>query len=130
MTMDIDLILAMDEGNLDRFIDCAASAGLSPIAPVPLAALKDPVQRQQWIEQKHMIAFALHNSLARIPVMVDILISPPVDIEAAFTRAITRDVDGTPLHVAAIEDMIRLKENTGRQQDRSDIEHLERLHGR
>jgi hypothetical protein len=29
--------------------------------------------------------------------------------------------------VASIEDMIRLKENTGRAQDRADIEHLNRI---
>ncbi len=129
MTMDVDLILAMDEDNLDRFIACAEMIGLSPLAPVPLQALKDPDQRREWVERKHLIAFALQNRQARIPVMVDVLIAPPVDIEAAFSRAIIRDVGDVPLTIAAIDDMIRLKSGTGRAQDESDIEHLERIRG-
>lgn len=130
MTMDVDLILAMDEENLDHFIACAKTLGLSPVAPVPLNALKDAKLRQQWVEEKHLIAFGLQNNTARIPILVDILIAPNIDIQAAFQRAIIRDMDGTPLTLASVEDMTRLKSGTGRAQDESDIEHLERLHGR
>lgn len=127
MTMDVDLVLLMDETNLDHFIACAESMNLTPSAPVALRALKDPAQRQNWFEQKHMIALGLHNNQARIPVMVDILIAPPIDIEAAFTRGIVRDLNGIPLMLASIDDMITMKQGTGRDQDQSDIEHLERI---
>lgn len=130
MTMDVDLVLAMDDDNLDRFIACAETIGLSPVAPVPLQSLKDADQRQAWVVQKQLIAFALQNRQARIPVMVDVLIAPPIDIEAAFSRAIIRSVGDMPLTIAAIEDMIHLKTGTGRAQDESDIEHLERLRER
>lgn len=130
MTMDVDLVLTMDEDNLDRFIGCAGAIGLTPLAPVPIAALKDPAQRRHWIEQKNMIAFGLQNRAARVPVMVDILIAPCIDVQAAFARAVTRDMGGISLCVAAIEDMIQLKEGTGRAQDESDIEHLKRVRDR
>lgn len=129
MTMDVDLILAMDEENLDRFIEAANSLGLAPIAPVPIGAIKDPAQRRVWVEQKHMIAFGLQNHGERVPTMVDVLIAPAIDAEAALERAITRQVGDIPVTVAAIDDMVRLKTGTGRAQDQSDIEHLERLHG-
>ena len=64
MTMDVDLVLLMDDQNLDRFIACAGQLNLSPCAPVPIAALKNPEQRKTWLEQKHMIAFGLQNTLA------------------------------------------------------------------
>lgn len=130
MTMDVDLVLTMDQDNLDRFIGCAAAIGLTPVAPVPIEALKDPEQRRTWIEQKHMIAFGLQNRAARVPIMVDVLIAPCIDVQAAFSRAVIRDLSGIALSVASIEDMIRLKEGTGRVQDESDIEHLERIRGR
>ncbi|MDP3537160.1 MAG: nucleotidyl transferase AbiEii/AbiGii toxin family protein [Azonexus sp.] len=130
MTMDVDLVLAMDEANLDHFIDCAKSLGLVPLAPVPLSALKDPAQRKDWFEQKHMLAFGLQNTNARVPVMVDILIAPQVDIQQAFERSLSRDLNGLPIALACIEDMIALKTNTGRAQDESDIEHLERIRER
>ena len=127
MTMDVDLILLMDQDNLDHFINCAQALNLTPVAPIPLQALKDPSQREMWHTQRHMIAFGLQNNEARIPIMVDVLIAPKINIEEAFEKAVTRDLNGLALKLASIEDMIRLKQGTGRQQDRSDIEHLERL---
>jgi len=127
MTMDVDLVLVMDDANLDRFIACAESLNLAPTAPVALKALKDPVQRQNWQEQTHMIAFGLQNREARIPTMVDVLIAPAIDIDQAFSRAVIRDLDGLPVTLAGIDDMIALKQGTGRLQDESDIEHLERI---
>jgi len=129
MTMDVDLVLLMDEDNLDRFIACAEELNLSPSAPVPLAALKNPEQRKLWREQKHMIAFGLQNPQARIPTIVDVLIAPTIDVGMAMQRAVVRDLDGTPVVLASIEDMITLKTGTGRAQDESDIEHLERARG-
>lgn len=125
MTMDIDLILAMDDANLDHFIRCAEALELRPVAPVKLADLKDPALRQQWITQKHMIAFGLqgeHNHL-----MVDILIAPKINLDQALQRAERRPVGDTEVVLASIDDMIALKAHTGRQQDQSDIEHLERI---
>lgn len=129
MTMDVDLILLMDEPNLDRFIACAEKLNLSPCAPVSIEALKDPEQRKNWAEQKHMIAFGLQDFQARIPTMIDILLAPALDLGAAMQRAESRDLNGIPVRLASIEDLITLKRNTGRAQDQSDIEHLERLRG-
>ena len=46
MTMDIDLVLALDEANVDSFLACARELGLKPQAPVPLESLRDPDLRQ------------------------------------------------------------------------------------
>lgn len=129
MTMDVDLVLVMDEDNLERFFACARELHLTPSVPVPLSDLKKPEQRKLWHEQKRMIAFGLQNTEARIPTMVDILIAPGIDIDLAMGRAILRDLDGTVVTLASIDDMIALKKGTGRAQDESDIEHLERARG-
>lgn len=130
MTMDVDLLLVMNDDNLDRFIECAETLHLSPSAPVAITALKDPAQRRFWVEQKHMIAFGLQNAEARVPIMVDVLIAPPVDIEQAWQRAATRDLGDIKVRLASVEDLIALKQGTGRAQDQSDIEHLERIRGK
>jgi hypothetical protein len=129
MTMDVDLVLAMDEGNLDRFIGCASAIGLTPLAPVSLTALKDVEQRRQWVEQKHMATFALLPASPGAPT-VDILIAPPIDIADALERGLHRHLSEVPVSLAAIEDMIALKTAAGRRQDHDDIEHLERLRDR
>lgn len=128
MTMDVDIVLAMDDENLDRFIACAESLGLRPQAPVPLQALKDPAMRRQWVEEKHMIAFALSPADPQAPT-VDVLIAPPLDLPLAIARGTDRMVGNSPVRLAAIEDMIALKSAAGRRQDHDDIEHLKRIQG-
>jgi hypothetical protein len=125
MTMDIDLVLALDESNVDAFLACARELGLSPQAPVPLESLRDPDQRASWIEQKHLIAFAL-SGLPGTPT-VDVLLKHPLDLDAAVARAVVQTVDGVPVSIASVDDMIALKQNTGRRQDEDDVEHLLRL---
>ena len=125
MTMDVDLVLALDDANLDAFIACARALGLKPQAPVQLEALKDPVQRRDWIEQKHMIAFALNAPGAAAT--VDVLIQHPLNMESALAASIRRDLDGVPVSLCAIADLIRTKQDTGRRQDATDIEHLRRI---
>ena len=48
VTMDVDVVLAMTEDNLRRFIDCAKSAGLRPVIPVEIEALARPELIEQW----------------------------------------------------------------------------------
>ncbi len=128
MTMDVDIVLALDDANLETFFACARKLGLKPQAPVPLESLKDPQQRKTWIETKHMIAFAL-NAPGTSGATVDVLIHHPLNIDAALAAAVSRDVDGVPVTLCSIRDMIALKRDTGRRQDEADIEHLRRLQG-
>jgi hypothetical protein len=126
MTMDVDLVLALDARNVEGFLRCAQSLGLKPQAPVPLAALADPGQRRQWIEQRHMIAFALTAPDPAAPT-VDVLLAHPLDFDAAHARGIDRDAGGVTVHLASVDDLIALKSGTGRRQDADDVAHLRRL---
>lgn len=130
MTMDVDIVLMMDDANLDAFIRCAESLALTPVVPVALQDLKDASKRKDWIENRHMIAFGLRNAVSKPPIIVDVLIAPPVDIETMFRRALSKQIGDTLVQLASVEDMIQLKTAAGRAQDRSDIEHLERLRDR
>lgn len=125
-TMDVDLVLALDAANLKAFLDMVGTLRLSPVAPVNVNDLLDPLQRQKWVKEKNMFAFALRPPDAQGPT-VDILIDPPVDIEEALTRTVWRPVQGVRIPLISVEDLIRLKEKSGRAQDHSDIEHLRRL---
>ena len=42
MTYDVDLVLAMNNDNLTRFIDVAKGFGLAPVIPVSIDSLKMP----------------------------------------------------------------------------------------
>ena len=125
-TMDVDLVLALDAENLRHFLEAARHLRLSPVAPVQLDEFLDPEKRRLWRKQKNMLAFALRSPQLEAPT-VDILIDPPVDIEAALKRVEYRMVQDLRLPVMSVRDMITLKEQAGRQQDIADIEHLHRL---
>lgn len=126
MTMDVDIVLAMDEANLRAFLDAANDLGLQPVAPVKIGELLDPSTRHAWVSEKHMIAFALRPRDPKGPT-VDILIEPPIDVAGSLKRAETKVIEGVRVPLAAVEDMISLKCSTGRAQDEADIEQLEKL---
>ena len=127
MTMDIDLVIALDDANVDAFLECARELELKPQAPILLESLKDADQRHSWIEEKHLIAFALVGAPG-IPT-VDILLKHQLDFDAAVERAVVQNIDDVPVRIASVDDMITLKQNTGRRQDSDDVEHLLRLRG-
>jgi predicted nucleotidyltransferase len=126
-TMDVDLVLALDEANLDLFIECARDLGLRPQAPVPLESLRDADARRTWIEQKNLIAFALGGAPGTPT--VDVLLKHALDFDQAFDRALVQQVENVPVRIASLDDMISLKRNTGRRQDEDDIAHLLRMKG-
>lgn len=95
MTMDVDLVIALDDANVDAFLQCARDLALKPDNPT-----------------------------------VDILLKHSLDFDAALKRAVAQNVDDVPIRIASVDDMIALKQNTGRRQDSDDLEHLLRLRGR
>ncbi len=129
MTMDVDLVIALDSGNIAKLANLAKELGLYPNVPVNLEDLADADKREALFAEKHLIALSLISNTPIIPT-VDIVIHHPLNFQKAFTRAVRRDISGTPVMLASIEDMIAMKKAAGRAQDLSDITHLERfLHG-
>jgi len=125
-TMDIDLMLALDAGNLQRFLKTAESLGLQPVLPVKLTDLGDETKLRDWVENKNLLAFALRPPEASAPT-VDILVQPRIDFEEAFSRRVDKELGGFKLSLASLDDLIALKSDTGRAHDLSDIEALRRL---
>lgn len=125
-TMDVDIVLAMDQDNLRAFLDMARQMNMKPVAPVAVEELLNPAVRKSWVNDKNMVAFGLRPADPSAPT-VDVLIEPPLDIEAALQRVKQQKVGDCRVSLASIEDLIILKEKTGRAQDRADIEHLKRL---
>jgi len=125
-TMDVDLMLALDSENISAFIAVARVLGMKPLLPVTLDDFADPAKLRSWIEEKHMLAFALRPLRTSDPT-VDILVQPKVDFDLAWNRRIEKNLGETCLSLAAIDDLIALKTGTGRQRDESDIQALRQL---
>ncbi len=126
LTMDVDVVLAMDEENLQRFIACAKSAGLQPINPVAIDSLTNPSLLDQWHQEKGMLAFSLRSSEA-VATVLDVLIRPVAPFVALRKDAKPVEIGPLTIAVASIEHLIAMKTGTGRSKDQIDIEELRKL---
>ncbi len=126
MTADLDLMVAMERGNLQKLIDVMTGLGYRPRIPEPATALLDPEKRKYWREKKHMEVFSFYapdNPLA----LVDIMIYEPVSYPLIRQHAVTMKLGSIAVPVASIDDLIALKKISARPQDLEDIKSLEEL---
>lgn len=126
VTMDVDVVLAMDEGNLQRFVSAAKASGLRPTIPVQLDSLAKPELIDQWYREKGMLAFSLRGAETMATVL-DILVRPTVQFADLRRDATMVEVGSALIPVASIDHLIALKSGTGRSKDLIDIEELQKI---
>lgn len=125
-TLDVDVVLAMDEANLARFISAARAMGLAPSLPVPIDSLASPTQIDAWHREKNMLAFSLREA-APAGLVVDVLVRPCVSYAELRADAIVKSIGTVRIPVASIGHLIELKSGTGRSIDELDVAHLCRI---
>ena len=125
-TFDIDLVLAMDDGNLARFIDVAKRFGLKPGSPVPIDSLRNAAQIAQWRREKGMLAFSLREPQAAGSV-VDVLVRPEISFETLMANAVKGALFGRRVLIASIDDLLAMKRAANRPKDQLDIVALEKI---
>lgn len=126
VTMDVDVVLAMDATNLQRFVSAANTAGLRPTIPVPLDSLAQPELIDQWFREKGMLAFSVRGSETKATVM-DVLVRPVVPFVQLKRDATIIKVGSLDIPVASIAHLIEMKSGTGRTKDILDIEELRKI---
>lgn len=125
-TFDVDLVLAMNDENLLRFIEVAKQHALVPGIPVSIEALRDAAQIDQWHREKGMLAFSLREQRAGGSV-VDVLVRPPVTFECLSRNAVTGMLFGRSVAIASIEDLLVMKKFANRPKDQLDVAALEKI---
>lgn len=126
VTMDVDVVLAMNPENLERFISRAKAAGLRPTMPVAIESLARPDLLEQWRHEKGMLAFGLHGAEAQATVL-DVLIAPGIPYADLRRDAVMIDTGPYQVPVASVDHLIAMKTGTGRGKDAIDIEELNKL---
>jgi hypothetical protein len=126
VTMDVDVVLAMDAGNLERFIAAARGAGLRPTIPVPIESLANPELIEQWHREKGMLAFSLRRPDAQATVL-DVLVKPVVPYADLRRDALMVEMGTARVAVASIPHLIAMKTGTGRGKDKIDVDELQKL---
>ena len=126
MTYDINLVLAMNDENLTRFIEVAKRLGLAPIIPVPIDALKNAQQIDAWHREKGMLAFALRGPDLTASV-VDVLVRPEIAYDRLAAAAVEGELAGRRIKIASIEHLLEMKRAANRPKDQLDIAALEKI---
>ncbi len=125
-TFDVDLVLAMNDENLVRFIEVAKRFGLTPSIPVPIDSLRNASQVEQWHREKGMLAFALREPQIGGGV-VDVLVRPEVSYEQLKRNAVAGALFAQQVWIASIDDLLTMKRAANRPKDILDIAALEKI---
>jgi hypothetical protein len=126
VTMDVDVVLAMDEENLQRFMSAAKAAGLRPTIPVSLDSLARPELIDKWFREKGMLAFSLRGN-ETMATVIDVLVRPVVPFVQLQRDAAIIKIGSLDIPVASIAHLIEMKTGTGRTKDIIDIEELRKI---
>lgn len=126
VTMDVDVVLAMNEDNLRKFLSVAKASDLHPTIPVELDALARPELIEQWHREKGMPAFSLRGAETMATVL-DVLVKPVIPFADLRHEATMVEVGTISIPVASIEHLIAMKKSTGRSKDLIDIEELRKI---
>lgn len=123
MTYDIDLLLDLEEKNIENFLRLLKDWGFKPKVHVNIMDFANKDNREDWIKNKNMKAFNLVNQKGVLS-EIDIIIDSPIDYAKGHKNAKTIILQGVRIPVVAIDDLIAMKQVTGRQQDEADIRYL------
>ncbi len=126
MTYDVDLLIDFEDKNINKFLSLLNEWGFRPKAPLNIMDFAEKSKRDEWIKQKNMKAFNLINTAWAIS-EIDVIIDAPVDYVKAIRNVKYINISNVTIPTISISDLIKMKQKTGRQQDKADIKYLEVL---
>lgn len=122
-TVDLDLVLALSLGNLERAEVELKKLGLQ--SRIPVTAKEISQFRQEYISKRNLIAWSFVDPKDPSHV-VDLIITH----DLGDLTTVSKVVGGTKLTVLSLSSLIDMKKQAGRPQDMEDIKALEALHGK
>ena len=125
-TLDLDLVIQLEQGNLDRAIAVLSRLGYQPRAPVPFSQLADPDVRRSWITEKNMMVFSLWHP-TQTAFEVDIFVEEPFDFDDTYQRRVDVALEQASVPVIGLADLIDLKQRADRPRDQEDVAALRAL---
>ena len=124
-TADMDILVKMSNENLGKIVTILKKKGYRVKQPVDPMGIANEKTRYDWIHNKHMKAFNFYKEDELKE--VDIIIESPLSFEEVTKSAIKMKIDNMILSVISIDNLIKMKKNTGRSIDKLDIEELRKI---
>lgn len=125
-THDLDLLVELSSGNVRKLVSVLDTLGYLPRLPVKPIDLANAKKRKACIKDKHMKDFTFFDNKNPLHQIDIILLSSLSYAEASKTMQV-RDYGGVPVPLISIENLIKMKQGTGRTIDESDAEILKRI---
>lgn len=123
-TADMDILVEMSDDNLKSVVTILKRKGYRIKQPVDPMGITDKATRECWIKEKHMKAFNFYRDDFK---EVDIIIDTPISYENAKKDILWVKGGGINIPVISIDNLIKMKKNTGRNIDKLDIEELKKI---
>jgi uncharacterized nucleotidyltransferase DUF6036 len=119
-TVDVDLVIRLREADFQRTERVLNALGLQ--SRLPVTASEVFRFREEYVRNRNLRAWTFVN-LSRPSEIVDVILTE--DVADMKIKRLT--IENQVVRVASIADLIRMKQGTGRPQDREDIKVLKRL---
>lgn len=126
LTVDLDIIVEPDEARLRGLLQQLEGAGFVPRLPVGMLDFADAETRRQWVEERGMMVFSVHDPKDPLRT-VDLFAESPMPFDELWSRSAPFELDDVTVRAAAIDDLIAMKRIAGRPKDFEDIAVLERI---
>lgn len=124
-TTDLDILVEMSNENLAKVVKILTKKGYRVKQPVDPMGIADDKIRKDWIKNKQMKAFNFYKNDEYKE--VDIIIHSPISFNQAIKTVRHIKIGTMKLPVISIENLIRMKQNTGRLKDKLDIDELKKI---
>ncbi|MBI5599710.1 MAG: hypothetical protein HY890_08265 [Deltaproteobacteria bacterium] len=125
VTQDIDIIVSITPDNIRKLNKILKGLDYIPRLPVNPDDMASPDILKGWIKNKNLKAFSFYHRRQNYKV-VDVVLVHPLDFEASFNNKVIKKAEGIEIYIASIDDIVKMKEFSGRSQDLSDIEMLKK----
>ena len=122
VTFDLDIVPSFAEDSWQAAVDLLWELGARPRIPEPLNRIRDVEQVRQWGREKGMLALNFRTADGSIE--VDLIVAEADRFEELRQRAVPITIEKRTFFVAAIDDLIAMKQKAGRPQDLLDIAQL------
>ena len=128
VTLDINVALDTEPGNVRRFLEVMEALRLTPRAPVAATVLAEPEARSAMVRDKQALVFTFLDRNDPLW-QVDVFLTEDLSYERLIVGADTVLIDGQAVRIAGIETLIELKRRIQppRPKDVLDLTELERL---
>jgi len=127
LTKDVDLVIALEPGNISRGLRALLKIGYSISIPVTPEQFADSALREKWRAEKQMVVLKLwSDEHRRTP--IDVFIYEPFDFEEEYRKAVLHAVLPTEnAPILRYDALLEMKRDAGRPQDLADVAALEKV---